>query len=53
VDDFVLAVRTGKTLGGFESTISQLGEILADAVPKTADNRNELDNRLILLGYDD
>jgi len=53
VDDFVLAVRTGKTLGGFESTISQIGEILAEAVPKTADNRNELDDRLILLGYDD
>jgi len=49
----VLAVRTGKTFAGFDSTISQIGEILAEAVPKTADNRNELDNRLILLGYDD
>lgn len=53
VADFVTAVRTGQTLGGFESTISQVGEILAEAVPKTEDNRNELGDRLILIGYDD
>lgn len=52
VDDFVIAVRTGRTLAGFETTIAQIGEILSDAVPKTPDNRNELDDRLILIGYD-
>lgn len=52
VADFVTAVRTGRTLTGFESTISQVGEILAEAVPKTPDNHNELDDRLILIGYD-
>ena len=48
----MIAVRTGRTLAGFETTIAQIGEILADAAPKTPDNHNELDDRLILIGYD-
>ncbi|HEX7036515.1 MAG TPA: TPM domain-containing protein [Pseudomonadales bacterium] len=52
VAEFVDAVRAGQTLSGFERAINAIGEILADAVPKTPDNRNELDDRLILIGYD-
>jgi putative membrane protein len=51
VADFVRAMKAGQTLSGFETTITQVGEILAEAVPKTPDNHNELDNRLILIGY--
>jgi putative membrane protein len=53
VGEFVSAMKSGRTLAGFETTIAQVGEILAEAVPKTPDNHNELDNRLILIGYDD
>ncbi|MEQ8857473.1 MAG: hypothetical protein RIC56_02390 [Pseudomonadales bacterium] len=52
VDDFVMAMKSGRTLAGFERTIAEVGEILREAVPKTAGNRNELDDRLILIGYD-
>jgi putative membrane protein len=52
VADFVRAMKAGRTLTGFETAISQVGEILAETVPKTPDNRNELDDRLILIGYD-
>ncbi len=52
VADFVGAMKTGQTLTGFETAISQVGEILAETVPKTPDNTNELDDRLILIGYD-
>jgi len=52
VDAFVAAVRAGDTRQGFNHALTQCGKILAATVPKTADNRNELDNRLILIGYD-
>ncbi len=52
VADFVQAMRAGQTLTGFETAITQVGEVLAEAVPKTPDNQNELDDRLILIGYD-
>lgn len=52
VADFVAAVRAGQPHRGFETAITQIGEILAETVPKTADNRNELDDRLVLIGYD-
>ncbi len=52
VDEFVAALRAGRTLLGFETTIARVGEILAEAVPKTPDNHNELDDRLILIGYE-
>ena len=45
-------VRAGDTLGGFERAISRCGEILAEAVPKSPENRNELDDRIVLIGYD-
>jgi putative membrane protein len=52
VETFVNAVRAGRVEAGFIDAINQVGEILAEAVPKTPDNKNELDNRLILIGYD-
>ena len=52
VADFVAAMRAGETLRGFETTITRIGEILAETVPKTEGNTNELDDRLILIGYD-
>ena len=52
VTDFVQAMKAGRVLGGFEATITRCGEILAEAVPKTPDNHNELDDRLVLIGYD-
>lgn len=52
IADFVAAMKSGQTLTGFEAAIAQVGEILAEHVPKTPGNRNELDDRLILLGYD-
>jgi uncharacterized membrane protein len=39
-------------LTGFVGAIGECGEILAEAVPKSGDNPNELPNRLILIGYD-
>lgn len=52
VDDFVTAVRAGRTFAGFETTLTRLGEILAEVAPKSPGNENELDDRLILIGYD-
>jgi putative membrane protein len=52
VDEFVRAVRAGDTLGGFDRALERCGAVLAAAVPKSPDNRNELDDRLILIGYD-
>jgi putative membrane protein len=53
VDQFVADVRAGRVSQGFLSAIAACGEILAEVCPKTPDNRNELDDRLILIGYDD
>lgn len=52
VAEFIAAMRAGRTLSGIETAIAQVGEILADTVPKTPDNQNELDDRLVLIGYD-
>jgi putative membrane protein len=52
VDRFVGDVKQQRILGGFIDAIGACGEILAEAVPKTPDNRNELSDRLILIGYD-
>lgn len=52
VADFVGAMKAGRTLTGFQTAITEVGEILAETVPKTPDNHNELENRLILIGYD-
>jgi len=51
VDSFVAAVRAGRTRDGFLAAITACGDILAEICPKTPDNRNELDDRLILVGY--
>jgi putative membrane protein len=52
VAEFVHAVRAGDTTGGFDRALERCGELLAVAVPKTPGNTNELDDRLILIGYD-
>jgi putative membrane protein len=53
VERFVENVRRKRVLTGFVGAITECGEILAEAVPKTPDNPNELPNRLVLIGYDD
>lgn len=52
VDRFVADVKRQRILGGFIDAIAACGEILAEAVPKTEGNRNELADRLIVIGYD-
>ena len=52
IDRFVVNVQRGRVATGFVQAIGECGEILAEAVPKTDDNPNELPNRLILIGYD-
>ncbi len=52
IENFVNDVHEGRVERGFLTALERCGEILAEAVPKTPDNRNELDDRLILIGYD-
>ncbi len=52
VKEFIDAVHAGEVEKGLVHTIDRCGDILARAVPKTPDNHNELDDRLVLLGYD-
>lgn len=52
IENFVNDVHEGQVERGFLTALERCGEILTEAVPKTPDNRNELDNRLILIGYD-
>jgi putative membrane protein len=52
VGDFVRSVQAGDTPGGFDRALRRCGDLLAAAVPKTPGNTNELDDRLILIGYD-
>jgi len=52
VDRLIENVQRNHVLTGFASAIAECGEILAEAVPKTADNPNELANRLVVIGYD-
>ncbi|MCZ6617270.1 MAG: TPM domain-containing protein [Gammaproteobacteria bacterium] len=52
IEGFVADVREDRVEQGFLTALERCGEILAEAVPKTPDNHNELDNRLILVGYD-
>ena len=49
---FVLDVREGRIVDGFLRTIADCGTALTAAVPKTPGNRNELDDRLVIVGYD-
>jgi putative membrane protein len=52
VDRFVDSVKRDRVVLGFVEAIAECGDILAEAVPKLADNPNELPNRLVLIGYD-
>jgi putative membrane protein len=52
VDRFVDNVKRKRVSAGFVRAIGECGEILAEAVPKSGDNPNELPNRLIVIGYD-
>lgn len=49
---FVDDVRAHRVEAGFVRAIEACGKILAGVVPKTPDNHNELDDRLIVIGYD-
>jgi len=51
VDAFIGEVHAGRTRAGFVAAIAACGDILAEVCPKTPDNHNELDDRLILVGY--
>lgn len=52
VAEFVRSVGAGDTFGGFDRALTRCGALLEQAVPKTPSNANELDDRLILIGYD-
>lgn len=52
IENFVKDVHDGRVEQGFLTALACCGDILTEAVPKTPDNHNELDNRLILIGYD-
>lgn len=52
VADFIDDVRAGRVEAGLTRAIERCGEILARTVAKTPGNTNELDNRLILIGYE-
>ena len=52
VSQFIDDVHSGKIEQGFVRCLNSCGEILSTAVPKTPDNKNELDDRLVLIGYD-
>ena len=49
---FIADVTAGNVSEGFMRTIDACGSVLAGAVPKTPDNHNELDDRLVLIGYE-
>ena len=52
IEEFVTDVHDNRVEEGFLTALKRCGEILAEAVPKTPDNHNELDNRLVLIGYE-
>lgn len=52
VADFVRSVQAGDPLGGFDRALRRCGDLLAEAAPRTPGNTNELDDRLILIGYE-
>ena len=52
VERFVVNVRRKRVAAGFVEAIGECGDILAEAVPKTGDNPNELSDRLVMIGYD-
>jgi putative membrane protein len=49
---FVVDVRAGRIVDGYLRAIAECGKLLSVSVPKTPDNRNELDDRLVMIGYD-
>ena len=52
IDTFIQDVRAKEIEKGFVKCLNSCGEILEQAVPKTPENKNELDDRLVLIGYD-
>ncbi|MBX3705567.1 MAG: hypothetical protein KF911_02955 [Pseudomonadales bacterium] len=52
VGEFVASVRAGATRAGFETALARCEAILAEAVPRSGAPRNELEDRLVLIGYD-
>ena len=49
VAGFSAEVRAGRTADGFVAAIERIGELLATAFPRAADDRNELPDRLVRL----
>jgi putative membrane protein len=52
VDRFVTDVRAGRIVQGFLTAIESCGEILAEVRPRTEGHQNQLEDRLVLIGYD-
>ena len=52
VDTFIQDVQSNAIEEGFVRCLDSCAKILETAVPKTSDNTNELDDRLVLVGYD-
>jgi putative membrane protein len=52
VERFVEDVRGGRVAEGFERAIDACGDVLAQALPRTPADRNELADRLFVIGYD-
>ncbi|MCZ6855400.1 MAG: TPM domain-containing protein [Gammaproteobacteria bacterium] len=52
IEKFVDDVHAGQVERGFLTALARCCYLLAEAVPKTPDNLNELDYRLILIVYD-
>lgn len=49
VDDFTAQLRAGQVAEGFLHAIAACGDLLAERFPVSADDRNELPNRLVEL----
>ena len=52
VSEFIDAVHDNEVERGLIRAIESCGEILERTVPKTPENHNELDDRLVLIGYE-
>lgn len=49
INDFVTKVKLGRSVEGFVDAIEKCGELLAEKVPASDNNHNELSNHLIVL----
>jgi putative membrane protein len=49
IEDFVVKIKLGNTQQGFVDAIERCGELLAEKIPASGDNPNELSNHLVVL----